>query len=79
MYVMLCPLKRQYFDNDEDMLQEFFWERNWRDLNLAAEVAGDAGYKAINQATPEIRQKMGKSKKFSISTLRSGKKVAVVY
>ena len=53
----------QYFDNDEDMLQEFFWERNWRDLNLAAEVAGDAGYKAINQATPEIRKKMGNIQK----------------
>ena len=53
----------QYFDSDEDMLQEFFWERNWRDLNLAAEIGGDAGYTAIQKADPQTREKMGRIQK----------------
>ncbi len=53
----------QYFNNDEDMLQEFFWERNWRDLNIGSELFGDAGTLKSLQATPEIREKMGRIQK----------------
>ena len=42
----------QYFDNDEDMIDEFFSERTWRDLNLAAAVGGDAGLAAVAKASP---------------------------
>lgn len=50
----------QEFASDDEMLQEFFWERNWRDLNFGAAVGGDAGYNAVNRATDDIKSKMGR-------------------
>ena len=50
----------QYFDNDEDMIDEFFSERTWRDLNLAAAVGGDAGLAAVAKASPQIKEKMAR-------------------
>ncbi len=50
----------QEFASDDEMLQEFFWERNWRDLNFGAAIGGDAGYNAVNNATDDIKSKMGR-------------------
>ena len=53
----------QFFDNDEDMIDEFFSERNWRDMNLAAAAFGDAGALATARAAPDTREKMGRIQK----------------
>ena len=53
----------QFFDNDEDMIDEFFKERNWRDMNLAAAAFGDAGALATAKANSDTREKMGRIQK----------------
>lgn len=50
----------QYFDNDEDMMDEFFSERTWREFNLGAATFGDAGILASAKASDDVRDKMGR-------------------